>query len=370
MSSIRRTPGGRWEARYRDPEGRQHGPTFATKGDARRFLERVGSQMQRGGWVDPKAGHISLEEYAGKWLRGRTDLRPATRGKYAQLLRLHILPRLGSAHVGSLAPSTIRAWYLELFEAHPVTADDAYRVLRAILNTAVADQCVAVNPCKVKGAGQVSSAERPTATLAEVAAAVAAMPERYRLALLLATWCQLRRGELLALRRADVDLLHGTIRVERAWVPPPGGKPIIGPPKSEKGNRTLAVPANMLPALTEHLERFTGPEAGAWLFPGKGATPINPRTLERHWERARSAAGRPDLHLHDLRHSGLTWSAASGATLAELMRRGGHATPAAALHYQHASQDRDAVIASALAKLATRAEVVPISERDGSLPPG
>ncbi len=189
------------------------------------------------------------------------------------------------------------------------------------------------------------------------------MPARYRVALLLAAWCQLRQGELLALWRGDLDVLHGSVRVERAWVPPPVGRAIIGPPKSEKGNRTLAIPANVLPALREHLEFFTGPDTSDWLFPGKGTTPINPRTLERHWERARRVAGRPDLHLHDLRHSGLTWVAASGATLAELMRRGGHATPAAALRYQHASQDRDAVIAAALA---TRADVVPISERDAS----
>lgn len=81
---------------------------------------------------------------------------------------------------------------------HEVTADDAYRLLRAILNTAVADGVITVNPCKVKGAGQVHSPERPTASIAEVAAAVEAVPEHYRLALLLPAWCQLRRGKCSA----------------------------------------------------------------------------------------------------------------------------------------------------------------------------
>ncbi|MGH9071808.1 MAG: tyrosine-type recombinase/integrase [Acidimicrobiales bacterium] len=135
---------------------------------------------------------------------------------------------------------------------------------------------------------------------------------------------------------------------------------MLGPPKTEKGTRTLAIPANILPALALHLDRFTAPEPGAWLFPGTAGNPVTPRSLGRAWEKARRAAGRPDLHLHDLRHSGLTWAAASGGSLAELMRRGGHATPAAALRYQHATEDRDAAIAAALAALGTPAPVVPI----------
>jgi integrase len=85
-----------------------------------------------------------------------------------------------------------------------------------------------------------------------------------------------------------------------------------------------------------------------------------PSTVNRVWQRARHAIGRPDLHYHDLRHSGLTWSAASGASVAELMRRGGHANPTAALRYQHATEDRDRVIADALAELAA-GQVTPVS---------
>ena len=77
--------------------------------------------------------------------------------------------------------------------------------------------------------------------------------------------------------------------------------------------------------------------------------------VDRPWgvsEIGGSAVGRTDLHLHDLRHSGLTWSAALGATTAELMYRAGHKSPAAALRYQHAAQDRDELLADALGTLA------------------
>jgi len=78
---------------------------------------------------------------------------------------------------------------------------------------------------------------------------------------------------------------------------------------------------------------------------------MSTRQLNRVWASARKAMGRPDLHLHDLRHSGLTWMAASGASLAELMRRGGHSTPSAAMVYQHATEARDRFLANALGEL-------------------
>jgi integrase len=264
--------------------------------------------------------------------------------------------------VAKLAPSTVRNWYHALAQKHLTTADDAYRFVRAVLNTAVADSMISRNPCQVRGAGQVRSAERPIASVAEVARAVQAVPERYRLAILLSAWCQLRRGEVLGLQRRDADLLHGTIRVERAWVQPAGKPPVLGPPKTQAGTRTLVVPPNVAPALKDHLDRFVGPSPNAWLFGTSTGTALSPRYLTRIWTKARKGAGRPDLHFHDLRHSGLTWAAASGASVAELMRRGGHANPRAALRYQHATEDRDRAIADALAGLAEVAPVVPVPE--------
>jgi integrase len=74
--------------------------------------------------------------------------------------------------------------------------------------------------------------------------------------------------------------------------------------------------------------------------------------LARHWYKARAAAGRPDLRWHDLRHSGAVLTAATGASLAELMKRLGHSTPTAAMRYQHAARGRGREIAAQLSKLA------------------
>jgi integrase len=354
-------PSGKWRARHLGPDGHRHSATFTTKADADAWLAAQRTDEGRGAWVDPRLGRVSLAEWATDRLERRSDLRPTTRAKYRHLLDRHILPVLGRTELGRLTPSSVRSWYMALRAVHQVTADDAYRLLRAILNTAVADEVIVRNPCQVKGAGQVHSPERPTGTVAELAAAVQSVPDRYQLALLLTAWCQLRRGEVLGLQRRDVDLLHSSIRVERSWAVTTEGMQVLGDPKTEKGTRVLAVPSHVTPLLADHLDRLIDPSPAAWLFPGREEQPITPRTLDRMWERARRTVGRPDLRLHDVRHSGLTWAAASGASVAELMHRGGHASPAAALRYQHATADRDRAIADALAALAEPTETTPIA---------
>jgi len=204
------------------------------------------------------------------------------------MLDRHVLPVLGGHELAKLRPSSVRAWYMDMKKTYVTTADDAYRMLRAILTTAVTDEMIARSPCQVKGAGQARSAERPISSVAELEAAVAATPEHHRLALLLPAWCQLRRGEVLGLQRRDVDLLHGTIRIERSVVRPMVGEVVVGPPKTFAGQRTLAVPTNVLPALQQHLERFVAPDPDAWLFTSTVGGPMLPSTLNRIWQRARN----------------------------------------------------------------------------------
>jgi integrase len=365
FGSVRKLPSGRYQARYWHAGSTHIAPaTFTTKADALAWLSAAETDIHRGAWTAPKAGKVTLSEFTQSWLLGRSDIRPVTRAKYEHMLERHVLPTLGAYELAALSPSAVRSWYMGMRERYLTTADDAYRMLRAALITAVSDGLIVKSPCQVKGAGNARSAERPVLSVAELTVAAETVPDRYRLAVLLSAWCQLRRGEVLGLQRRDIDLLHGTIRIERALVRPMSGPVVVGPPKTAAGVRTLAVPSNVLPALREHLDRFVTAEPEAWIFTADDCAPMVPSTLDRAWQRARQAIGRPEVFFHDLRHSGLTWAAASGASVAELMRRGGHANPRAALRYQHATEDRDRVIADALADLATSA-VTPLRKSTG-----
>lgn len=198
-----RLPSGRWRARFTTPDGRRMTATRATKTEADSWLAMQTTGVGRGTWVDPRRGRTTLGEYATQWLAQRTDLRPRTKEDYGDILRVHLIPKLGERPLGELSPADVRAWCAGISAVHPGRARKVYRLLRAILNTAVADEIIVRSPCRVGGAGQDRSAERPVATVAEVTTLADVVEPRWRALILMAAWCGLRRGELLALRRKD-----------------------------------------------------------------------------------------------------------------------------------------------------------------------
>lgn len=361
FGSIRKLPSGRWQVRFREPDTNiliSAPQTFTSAADADTYLATVQADMIRGGWIDPNAGLVTLATYSQEWLDNRPELALRTRELYQYLLASKVLPHLGSMALSSVSPSRVRSWYGTLASEYPTTAAKSYRLLSTIMKTAVIDGIIMSSPCKITGAGIERTPERPVATLAEIEALGNAMPERLRLVVLLAVWCQLRRGELLGLRRCDIDLMHSTITISQSRTFTMSGKPLTKTPKSNAGLRTIAIPNNITSWLTYHLNHFVGPAPKDFVFIGEKGNPLGLSAITRAWNRARQEVGRTDLHLHDLRHTGLTLAAATGATTAELMHRAGHASPSAALRYQHATTDRDRILADALAELSKPAKVM------------
>ncbi len=266
----------------------------------------------------------------------------------------------------AITPAAVREWNAKLrTSTGPTQRAHAYSQLRTILNTAVADEVIPANPCRVRGAGRSKRARKiEPATLGELEAIAAAMPARYRLMVLLAAWCALRFGELAELRRADIDVRNGVVHVRRGVIRADGGERLVKGPKSEAGKRDVAIPPHLMPAVKAHLSGHVAPSRDALVFPAAGGGHMAPSALYAVYHPAREAAGRPDLRFHDLRHTGATLAAATGATLAELMARLGHSTVSAAMRYQHAAADRDKVIAAALSGLAA-GTVTPISSAGG-----
>ncbi|MFQ6171516.1 tyrosine-type recombinase/integrase [Oryzobacter sp. R7] len=358
---IRKLPSGRYQASYMAPDFRRlKAPdTFASKADAEGWLGTERYKIMLGDWERPEPPPRRTEafaEFAKSWVATR-DLKPRTREGYLHLLETYLLPRLGREPVADITPAMVRTWWISMPVERPTSRARAYSLLKAIMNTAVSDDLIAANPCRIRG-GSSTPREREIrpASIDELQVIVEHLPERYRALVLICAWCALRQGEVLELRRSDVDLVRGTIRVERAltWV---HGKAIVGTPKSAAGTRTVAVPPHIEPAIKHHLWEFTASSPKALLFPSADSEAhLQPSTLYKSWRAAREAAGRPDLRLHDLRHTGATMAAMAGATLAELQQRLGHSSVNAALRYQHAAAGRDRQIADALSALARAAE--------------
>ena len=359
FGNVRKLPSGRFQARYMGPDGLTHKApqTFDTKGDAEAWLATVRTDIVRDLWSPsgsaPRA--MTFGTYAERWLTART-LKPRTKTHYRALLDRQLLPQLGAVPLRHITPDLVREWYATTAVDRPTLRSHAYGLLRTILGQALRDEMIRTNPCHIRGAGNTKRVKKiKPATLAELEKLVAAMPERYRLMALLASWCGMRFGELAELRRSDVNTKTGVVHIRRAVVRA-GGEVVVGRPKSDAGVRDVAIPPHLLPMVREHLLQHAEAGKDGLLFPARGGGHLAPSTLYRVFYPARKAAGRPDLRWHDLRHTGAVLAAQTGATLAELMGRLGHSTPGAALRYQHAAQDRDMEIARKLSALAGGSE--------------
>ena len=364
-----------------------------------------------GEWADPDRGKVRLGQYATRWIAQRPGLRPRTADLYSWLLRRYIEPHLGAVPLGKLSTPMIREWRASLLAGgiSVSMAAKAYRLLRAVLTTAVEeDKILARNPCRIRGAGEERAAERPVLTVDQVfeladqvgcrtvgnvrklpaggyrvrfgrhgvmrtapeihktrADAMRALQKmadegradcdydrRFRALVLLATFASLRWGEVTALKRCDIDLEAGLVRVRAAFSDrrSPGSKITLGPLKSRAARRTVGIPAVIIPALREHLAVFVSPAADSLVFPGAKGAPLRRSNFNRAsgWPRAARAAGVPGAHFHDLRHTGNTFAAATGVGIKDLMARMGHESERAAMIYQHEARGADRAITSAI----------------------
>lgn len=342
---IRKRSSGRWQIVYWHDGVRHSGGTFETKASAQAALSQIETDVRRGVWIDAREGDLSVAEYARLWLSHRPDLAIRTRELYEHLFNLYIIPQLGQTALNKLTPGKVREWNAELARRIPSSGAKSYRLLSTVMRTAVEDGRISKSPCVIRGASVEHASERPIASPEEVESLARAMPNRMQLMVLLACWCQMRRGEILGLRRSDIDIRSGTVRIERSRTFSRNGKAIEKAPKTSAGIREVAIPASLLPLIEDHFERFSEGGEDGIVFIGEKGAPITAGVLQKAWSRSRQIVGRTDLHFHDLRHSGLTFAAEVGATTAELMHRAGHSSSATALRYQHSTQDRDRAIA-------------------------
>jgi integrase len=359
--TVRKLSSGRWQARYLKPDGeRVNAPgTFTTKTDAMRWLAAVETDIGRGDWHDPRSGDVPYDEWAERWLAVKEPkLAPSTIDLYRYAIRGHIGPRFGPVEVGRITAVDVQGWLAELHASglSPNTVAKAYRVLKGSLDAAVDAGLIKQTPCRLKGAGTERTREMLIATPEQVALLVETAGPRWDALLRVAAYCGLRWGELGGLRRCDVDLDAGTIRVTRKLAEV-NGTLSYGPPKTAAGRRTVGVPSFVARSLAVHLDLCAEPGSEGLVFPALEGGPMRRSNFRRRvWEPATRAAGVPGLRFHDMRHTAATLAAASGTSLKALMARIGHASAAAALRYQHVIDGQDA-------------EIVAYLERFGDQPP-
>jgi len=125
---------------------------------------------------------VLFSEYSAAWIEERPNLRPKTVQLHRYLLRRHVRPHFDGRTVADIREADVRRWRKKLLDAglSAVTLAKAYRLLKAVLNTAVDDGLIRRNPCRIKGASQEKSPERPVLTIAQVYALAEAVDQPYR----------------------------------------------------------------------------------------------------------------------------------------------------------------------------------------------
>lgn len=352
FGAVRKLPSGRFQARYPGPDGTMHPApvTFETAGDADDWLAEKQTELRRGDWQDPDAGAVNFEEYALRWVKER-GLSPTTDELYQRLLRLHILPAFRAWDLDEITPPRVRTWRAERLEATgaETTVAKSYRLLKAILETAVEDELIRRNPCRIRGAGKESAGERPIATIEQVDALADAMGPRWRLMVYLAAYGPLRPEEQAELRRPDIDPLKMTVVVTQASPELTTGRRVTGDPKSAAGKRVVVLPGFLHKDVERHLAWFAEKEPNGLLFVGEKGAPFRRSSFGRKWRRARAKAGLPEnFRFYDLRHTGHTLATQSGATLKDTMVRAGQSSERAALIYQHSTIERQKEVAAGI----------------------
>lgn len=366
--SLRKLPSGRWHSSYVGPDlARHNGPiTYTAKMDAQAWLISERRLIERQEWTSPatrslhrQAQGITVAEYVSRWIEQR-DLKDGPRYDYGLKLEKYVRPTpLGKLPMSAVTPQAVRGWYAALDPSKPSARAAVYSMLSTVMNQAVRDGIYVSNPVNIEGA-RTAKKQRTNVvpSPAEILQIAANIEDRLSAWILLASFTGIRIGEACEIRRKDLDLDAKMLHVTRG-MRHIGGKCVTGPTKTED-ERHLDIPAALIPALRDHLDRFVGDGPEALVFASVTPNKCGHLSQDRMRSQLRAAivelATATGMVPHDMRHFQGTTVTVLGFSQAEVMARLGHKSTRAASIYQHAVRGTGAKIAEALSKMA---EVVP-----------
>lgn len=354
------TPSGRHRGRYRIGGKDYYTPTVRTRSQVRADLAAIRDQIRDGTWVEPQPYHpsrprevLTLHKWFDTWFATlKTEGRSQnTLRSYESIFKARILPVLGTKALRSITVEDVAQLRSHLLMRYaPNTVKNTMLTFSACMSAAVEKELIEASPVKIKGAmSKTRRMRNPVAlSVAELRTLIDALDDYYRAAIALASWGALRYSEVAPRTRSDIDLDTGTVKVHSAVQRAPGGKLVLGPPKSEAGYRTVSLPTEALEIIRHHLEHYTPPSPSALLYSRIDGPSgyVSDRVLNRQLKLVTKEAKLPRVTMHDLRHTGLTLFGQTGATLADLMHRAGHTDAKTVMIYQHSSATRDRELAN------------------------
>jgi integrase len=364
MAWVRKAPSGKWQARWRDPGGRERVRTFRLKGEADKFLSTIEAAKVRGSYVDPSLGRVTFGAYTEEFLASAVDLRPSTRATYETEYRLYLKPALASVPIASVRPQDLRKLVADLTDrgigARTVQLTD--QVASRVLRQALEDGLIPANPAsRVKTPNTERRAVR-ILSVEEVEALADAFDARYRALVLLGAYAGLRFGEVSALRTPHLRLLERRIEISEG-ASEVNGKSYVGPLKTKESRRVVTIPAFLTDELATLVRTdtdlvFPAPEGGQLRRTNFG---------RRFWAPAVERADiSPTPTFHHLRHTAAALAISEGAHPKAIQARLGHASITTTLNqYGHLFPSLDVELAERLDDLRADAIAARLRQADG-----
>lgn len=334
------------------------------KREAQRKLTELLDQVNKGSFIDPSK--LSLGEFLGRWESwAATQVSAKTLERYKELLAHHVRPHLGARAIQKLRTVDFAELYGRLQQPKPEgaglaprTVGHVHRLLHRVFGHAVKWSVVGNNPVAAAEPPRVQRAEIEILAPDQIKAVLDALRGRplYPVAVIgLATG--MRRGEIAALRWADIDLDGGKLRIERSLEQTNAGLAFKAP-KTKAGQRAVSIPPSVVAELREHWRRQqeqrlalgtgkAGPDD--LVFARPDASPWPPDSLTADWARTVRALNLPKVTLHALRHTHVSQLIAAGLDVVTVSRRIGHSNPTVTLGvYAHLFGNTDDRAAAAI----------------------
>ena len=365
MGSIEKyatSDGVRYRVRYRDPDRRSREKGgFRRRRDAEEYLAGVTVAQVKGDYVDPQDSRALIADLGAAWLASQQHLKPSTWRTQEAAWRVHVLPKWGHRRVGEIRHSEVSNWIASFSLADaPKSATvviRAYGVLAAILDVAVKDRRINVNPARGVKLPRKAPKRRAYLTAAQVDLLASHSGDNGTLVLTLA-YTGLRWGEAIALRVSAVDALRRRLLVEENAVTI-GSTKVVGTPKTHE-RRSVPYPK----FLSELLARECIGKSRDQLVFGDGIAHLAKPQTNSGWLRRALAASKaqdpdfPHISIHDLRHTAASLAISAGATPKAVQRMLGHASAAMTLDtYADLFEDDADAVAAALDAARARASV-------------
>jgi len=359
-SIYRRSTDGRWVAAvhlgYQDGRRIRKAMYARTQAEARLLLRDAQRKHLQG--TLGRDGRRTLGEYLQWWLEScaRASIRPRTYTSYADLMRRHLIPVLGTTRLARLTAEQVQSLVNEKSAAglSARTVHYLHSVLHHALEQATVLGLVSGNAARFVRLPRMTRTKAQPFTPVQARAFLQAIKgNRLEALYTLALACGLRQGEALGLQWDDVDLERGSLTV-RHTLARIDGKRVLAEPKTEQSYRTIQLPSIVTDSLRAHAIRQAEDreraderwQALGFVFTTKVGSPLDAKNVTHRFQALVKRAGLPHQRFHDLRHACASLLLAQGLNLKDVSETLGHSRIAVTVDlYGHMYDERRREIA-------------------------